>query len=75
MVMKKEEMNTVGTVLTYDSRDIPANAYKGIYLDFRGLMYQKFLWRYIAGLFLVRIGGISCKNLASYNVEFPWGIY
>ena len=33
----------VGFLLTYDSRDIPANAYKGIYLDFRGLMYQKFL--------------------------------
>ena len=30
----------VGFLLTYDSRDIPANAYKGIYLDFRGLMYQ-----------------------------------
>ena len=25
----------VGFLLTYDSRDIPANAYKGIYLDFR----------------------------------------
>lgn len=33
----------LGFLLTYDSRDIPANAYKGIYLDFRGLMYQKFL--------------------------------
>ena len=33
----------MGFLLTYDSRDIPANAYKGIYLDFRGLMYQKFL--------------------------------
>ena len=33
----------VGFLLTYDSRYIPANAYKGIYLDFRGLMYQKFL--------------------------------
>ncbi|WP_455674822.1 BamA/TamA family outer membrane protein [Phocaeicola sp.] len=33
----------LGFLLTYDSRDIPANAYKGIYLDFRGIMYQKFL--------------------------------
>lgn len=33
----------VGFLLTYDSRDVPANAYKGIYLDFRGLVYQKFL--------------------------------
>ena len=33
----------LGFLLTYDSRDIPANAYKGIYLDFRGMMYQKFL--------------------------------
>lgn len=33
----------VGFLLTYDSRDIPANAYRGVYLDFRGLMYQKFL--------------------------------
>lgn len=33
----------LGFLLTYDSRDIPANAYRGVYLDFRGLMYQKFL--------------------------------
>ena len=33
----------LGFLLTYDTRDIPANAYRGIYLDFRGLMYQKFL--------------------------------
>lgn len=33
----------LGFLLTYDSRDIPANAYKGVYLDFRGMMYQKFL--------------------------------
>ena len=33
----------VGFLLTYDSRDIPANAYRGMYLDFRGMMYTKFL--------------------------------
>lgn len=33
----------IGFLLTYDTRDIPANPYKGIYLDFRGLMYQKWL--------------------------------
>lgn len=33
----------VGFLLTYDTRDLPANAYKGMYLDFRGMMYQKFL--------------------------------
>ena len=33
----------VGFLLTYDSRDVPANAYKGLYFDFRGVMYQKFL--------------------------------
>lgn len=33
----------IGFLLTYDSRDVPANAYKGVYLDFRGMMYQKFL--------------------------------
>lgn len=33
----------VGFLLTYDTRDVPANAYKGMYLDFRGMMYQKFL--------------------------------
>lgn len=31
----------LGFLLTYDTRDIPANAYKGIYLDFRGMMYNK----------------------------------
>lgn len=31
----------LGFLLTYDSRDIPANAYKGVYLDFRGMMYHK----------------------------------
>lgn len=33
----------IGFLLTYDTRDLPANAYKGMYLDFRGMMYQKFL--------------------------------
>ena len=31
----------LGFLLTYDTRDIPANAYCGIYLDFRGMMYSK----------------------------------
>lgn len=31
----------LGFLLTYDSRDVPANAYKGMYLDFRGMMYHK----------------------------------
>ncbi|MDR0938791.1 MAG: outer membrane protein assembly factor [Mediterranea sp.] len=31
----------LGFLLTYDSRDIPANAYRGLYLDFRGVMYGK----------------------------------
>lgn len=33
----------LGFLLTYDTRDVPANAYRGMYLDFRGMMYQKFL--------------------------------
>ena len=33
----------LGFMLAYDSRDVPANAYKGWYLDFRGIMYEKFL--------------------------------
>lgn len=33
----------LGFLLTYDTRDVPANAYRGLYLDFRGVMYQKFL--------------------------------
>ena len=33
----------LGFLLTYDTRDIPANPYKGTYLDFRGMMYQKWL--------------------------------
>lgn len=33
----------IGFLLTYDSRDVPANAYRGIYLDLRGITYRKFL--------------------------------
>lgn len=33
----------LGFLLTYDTRDVPANPYKGIYLDLRGIMYQKWL--------------------------------
>lgn len=30
-----------GFLVTYDTRDIPANAYRGIYLDAKGLWYNK----------------------------------
>ena len=33
----------LGFLLTYDSRDVPANAYRGMYLDLRGMAYAKFL--------------------------------
>lgn len=33
----------IGFLLTYDSRDIPANAYRGVYLDLRGMMYSKII--------------------------------
>lgn len=33
----------IGFLLTYDTRDVPANPYKGLYFDLRGLMYEKFL--------------------------------
>lgn len=33
----------LGFLMTYDSRDVPANAYKGLYLDVRGMMYAKFI--------------------------------
>ena len=33
----------LGFLLTYDTRDVPANPYKGLYLDLRGMMYQKWL--------------------------------
>ncbi len=32
----------LGFLLTYDTRDVPSNAYRGMYLDFRGLAYEKF---------------------------------
>ncbi len=35
----------LGFLLTYDTRDIPANAYSGTYLDFRGMMYNKVFGR------------------------------
>lgn len=31
----------VGFLATYDSRDVPANAYRGVYLDIRGIIYNK----------------------------------
>lgn len=31
----------LGFLLSYDSRDVPANAYRGTYLDFRGTIYSK----------------------------------
>ena len=33
----------IGFLLTYDSRDVPANAYKGVYLDVRGMAYSKII--------------------------------
>lgn len=39
----KKFSSGIGFLLTYDSRDIPANAYKGIYLDLRGIAYQKII--------------------------------
>lgn len=33
----------LGVLLTYDSRDIPANAYRGVYLDLRGMVYGHYL--------------------------------
>ena len=33
----------LGFLLSYDTRDIPANPFKGLYFDFRGVMYQKWL--------------------------------
>lgn len=39
----KNLKNGLGFLLTYDSRDVPANAYRGLYLDVRGLVYGKWL--------------------------------
>ena len=33
----------IGFLLSYDTRDIPANSYSGTYVDLRGIMYQKWL--------------------------------
>lgn len=33
----------IGFLISYDTRDLPANAYKGLYLNISGLMYEKFL--------------------------------
>lgn len=33
----------LGFLLTYDSRDVPANPYKGVYLDLRGMAYSKLI--------------------------------
>lgn len=33
----------LGFLLTYDSRDVPANAYQGLYLDVRGMAYSKII--------------------------------
>ena len=33
----------IGFLVTYDTRDIPANPYRGLYFDIRGLLYQKWL--------------------------------
>ena len=32
----------LGVMASYDTRDVPANAYRGIYLDLRAVMYEKF---------------------------------
>lgn len=33
----------IGIMLSYDTRDVPANPYKGLYLDIKGIAYQKWL--------------------------------
>ncbi len=33
----------LGFLLTYDTRDVPANAYRGIYMDVKGAFYNKIL--------------------------------
>ena len=39
-----EELTSgIGFLLSYDTRDVPANPYSGVYVDFRGIMYQKWL--------------------------------
>ena len=39
----KKFSSGIGFLLTYDSRDVPANAYKGLYLDVRGMAYSKII--------------------------------
>lgn len=33
----------IGFLVSYDTRDVPANAYKGIYLNIQGLLYEKLI--------------------------------
>ena len=33
----------LGILASYDTRDVPANPYSGLYFDFKGIMYQKWL--------------------------------
>ncbi len=33
----------LGLLMTYDTRDVPSNAYRGVYLDFRTIAYERFL--------------------------------
>ena len=33
----------IGLIFTHDSRDVPANAYRGLYLEIRGMAYSKLL--------------------------------
>ena len=33
----------IGLIASYDTRDVPANPYKGLYLDLKAAMYQKWL--------------------------------
>jgi len=33
----------IGFIMTYDTRDVPSNAYRGIYLDAKGVLYNKFI--------------------------------
>lgn len=39
----KQLSSGIGFLLTYDSRDVPANAYTGLYLDVRGMAYSKII--------------------------------
>ncbi len=37
----KDFSSGLGFILTYDTRDVPANAYTGVYLDLKGMAYSK----------------------------------